>query len=107
MPLPSKGDYIQYYWIEDTCHRGHTDGDGWKLFYVITIGSRWITMLNLSNLCICRVSRTIDMTNIKHVAARYYAKLPSYIGRVAEMRGRFGLQVSQVAIRKALALNGV
>ncbi len=105
--MPSKGDYIQYYWTEDTCHRGYSDGDGWKMFYVITIGSRWITMLNLSNLCICRVSRTIEMRNIRPVPHYYHTKLPQYIARVLETRERYGLQVSQVAIRKALALNGV
>ena len=100
----TRGDYIRYYWTANAQHQGYVDGDGQRLFFVIGVGSKWVTMLHLSNLCICRVSRSHAMANSYHLAPYYYGKLPKIIRRKLAERNRFGLKVSNVAIRKALAI---
>lgn len=105
MPL-SKGDYINYYWTGDARHIGYTDGDGYRLYYVVSVGHKWVKMLNLANLCAARVSRTVDMRGVKHLPEYYQARLPAYIDKVRKVRCKHGLQIAKQAIRMALEING-
>ena len=104
MPVLSKGDYIQYYWTKDTCHRGEVDSDGYRLFFVVSVGPRWYTLLHTSNLARCRISRTVDLRKVRFMSGKLKLRLASNILNNLKVRQTYGYSISADTVRRALQL---